>query len=262
MQSLSKVRCLVKAGADVNLRDNIGRTALMDAAWRIDSYAVFDCLASTGADINAKDLNGRNALMLASGSGNVKAVKDLIKLGADVNVQDNSGKTALMEAAWNFTDESSREVVAELVKSGADVNVQDNEGESALMYAYNDVVKMEELIKAGANVNLQNNEGKTVLMKVAGSFCGEHPPLTDLLLKENRKIFKENKKTFKENEKALELLIENGADVNIKDNKGRNAIMYVKDDERKRRIIFDAIKKARSGEEASNNVGRIKGMFR
>ena len=262
MQSLSKVRCLVKAGADVNLRGHIGRTALMDAAWRIDAYEVFNCLISAGADVNAKDLYGRNALMLASGRGNIMAVKDLIRLGADVNLRDSMGLTALMEGARNFTNEKSREVVAELVKSGADVNVQDNGGESALMYAYFDVVKMEELVKAGANVNLQNKEGKTVLMKVAGSFCGEHPTLTDLLLKENRKIFKKNRKTFKENKMALELLIENGADVNIKDNKGRNAIMYVKDDERKRRIIFDAIKKARRGEEASNNVGRIERMFR
>jgi hypothetical protein len=51
-----------------------------------------------GADINAKDVIGRTALLWAAEDCNLSAVNFLIKHGADINVKDPQGKTASMLA--------------------------------------------------------------------------------------------------------------------------------------------------------------------
>jgi ankyrin repeat protein len=60
-------------------------------------------LLDAGADVNARDDNGRTALMWAIDSPilSVDEVKLLLERGADVNVKDKQGKTALMRAVAN-----------------------------------------------------------------------------------------------------------------------------------------------------------------
>lgn len=51
-------------------------------------------LIKAGADVNAKDDRAGTALMLASQNGNNKLVELLIRAGADVNIKNKEGKTA------------------------------------------------------------------------------------------------------------------------------------------------------------------------
>jgi ankyrin repeat protein len=60
-----------------------------------DMKAVMEALEKD-ADVNAKDEYGKTALMLASEYGNLDIVKQLIAKGAYINAKDNEGKTALM----------------------------------------------------------------------------------------------------------------------------------------------------------------------
>ena len=56
--------------------------------------ALVRTLLNSGADINARDESGRTALMLAALGGHVATVTSLLDAGADVEAKDDDGKTA------------------------------------------------------------------------------------------------------------------------------------------------------------------------
>ena len=60
----------VEAGADVNAKDNDGRTALMNAAYWGSEQAAY-LLLLAGADIHAADNEGQTALMIVKKSTNM-----------------------------------------------------------------------------------------------------------------------------------------------------------------------------------------------
>ena len=89
------VAALLDAGADPNVRNELGRTALMLAS----SYgftAIVKLLLARGADPNLAptDEHGWTALMVAARGGHVETVRALLK-GAAVTLTDKSGNTAL-----------------------------------------------------------------------------------------------------------------------------------------------------------------------
>lgn len=151
-------KLLIKKGSDVNVHDDGKWTALMQAA-DYGHADVVSVLLNAGADVNAKNNAGWTSLMIAAEGDYPDMVKDLIANKANVNTKNKSGKTALMVAAQN--DNTS--VIAPLVDAGADVNMRDNSGWTALMYAtrngYADVAKM--LLDDGADPNLENAQGET-----------------------------------------------------------------------------------------------------
>ena len=48
--------CCIDASADVNAKDNLGKTPLREAVWQVDPEVV-RLLIETGADINVKDID-------------------------------------------------------------------------------------------------------------------------------------------------------------------------------------------------------------
>lgn len=92
------------AAGDVNERaKGNGQTALMLAVSN-DKLSMAEMLLENGADVNVRDDDGSTALMCAAEHGHMDAVKLLLKQ-ADVNVlaKDKDGLTALavaMEAGW------------------------------------------------------------------------------------------------------------------------------------------------------------------
>jgi len=61
--------------------------------------ALSNSLIGNGADVNLTDDHGVTALMFASSHEREEVVRLLISKGADVNAQDGDGETALMKAA-------------------------------------------------------------------------------------------------------------------------------------------------------------------
>ena len=92
------VRCLLKKGADMNIKDNFGWTALMRAASNGHDKVV-QVLVDKGADMNIKDRDGWTALIRAAIMGYDKVVQVLVDEGADMNIKNRDGDTALMMAA-------------------------------------------------------------------------------------------------------------------------------------------------------------------
>lgn len=92
---------------------------------------IIELFIKAGIDVNAKDERGASALILASYAGNLELAKLLIEEGADVNAKDEEGVTALMWASAN----GDYELVELLIKKGADVNAENNRGSTALGWA-------------------------------------------------------------------------------------------------------------------------------
>ena len=116
------VRTLLRAGANIEGRDNYGHTPLMHAS-RWGDTEIASLLLSEGANINAKDGAGRTPLMMATSyednkliaKNRTKIVSLLLKAGADVNATDNHGSTALTDARLN----NYEDIVPLLLEAGA-----------------------------------------------------------------------------------------------------------------------------------------------
>ena len=88
---------------------------LIYAATHGDSKSVAALLHLEETDVNIKDNMGVTALMGAVSGGYIEIVGILLEKGADVNAKDNEGKTALMMAEkYKYT-----EIVNMLKKAGA-----------------------------------------------------------------------------------------------------------------------------------------------
>jgi hypothetical protein len=93
----SVVRALLEAGADANLRDGDGRTALMLAA-TAGLEESLDALISAGADINAQDAQGESALWKATSRGHAGIVRRLLASGAVPDTHNYACVTAMQLA--------------------------------------------------------------------------------------------------------------------------------------------------------------------
>lgn len=114
--------------ADINHRDEFGRTILHKAAGKGNLQAV-KFLLEQGASIDIKDKYGTSLLHFAVASNNLPLVKWLIsEQQLPINVQDQFGKSPLHFAAlYGYGD-----MVSFLRINGADVNLQDGRGATAL----------------------------------------------------------------------------------------------------------------------------------
>jgi ankyrin repeat protein len=85
---------LIKAGARIDPRDNLGNTPLLYAADR-DHVEMAKLLMDVGAQVDAENKNGMTALMIAAKDGEVEMVRTLLARGANPNKSDYTGRDAL-----------------------------------------------------------------------------------------------------------------------------------------------------------------------
>ena len=153
------VKYLIAIGADLELEDSLGNTALIISAAN-NNYEIIKILVKAGA--KHKNNIGKTALTIAASKSECEIVKFLVKFGANPNLQDFDGRSPLSLAVLNRCEN----IIDFLVQlDQIDVNIQDNDGQTALMLAvekgYLSIVKI--LVKI-SDINVQNRRGDTALM--------------------------------------------------------------------------------------------------
>jgi len=194
-------RQLLQDGASLQARDRFGAMALSRAA-KAGQAEIVGLFLEHGAPIDARDLDGSTALYLAAENNKREAVATLISHGADVNLPGRSGIAPLAAAAYS----GRADLVGLLLDHGADINAVDGTGKSAICYAagrgFPDVVRL--LLDRGVDPNLRYGNDLTALMWATG--YSEEAGTSDV-------------------EEILKLLVDHGARLDDKDNRGRTALM-------------------------------------
>ena len=126
-------RLLLAAGADVSLVHPVsGDTPLMTLMESSDIGATMRAFIEAGADIHARARNGETLLMRAIRKASTHEVVNLIDAGVQIDQRHGEdGSTALMLAV----DSGDIDAVRELLKAGANARLLDVDGRSAMMLA-------------------------------------------------------------------------------------------------------------------------------
>jgi ankyrin repeat protein len=232
--SVEVVQKLLDSGADANLTNEKGMTALMYSVQNPDKN-IYKLLLKT-SDVNKENSKGWTALMFAMQWKDIAMANDFLAAGANINHQDKKGQTCLIRRSI-AKDVNGIEF---FLNSKAEVNRQDNDGWTALMYATKtsrfDCVQM--LLNFGADITLKSKSGEDAL-----SIAQTRQNKNILILFRNVPSIKSKKKIIDTKDakgwttlmyavKQLQVdlcqkLLEEGANINLKNNKGQTALIIL-----------------------------------
>jgi uncharacterized protein len=157
---------LLQRGADINVRDELGRTPVMIATYQHHTEMV-RAFIQAGADINIRDTTKENLLLHAGAEGWLDMLKLAIEAHADTSLTNRFGGISIIPAS----ERGHVEVVQELLtRTDINVNHVNNLGWTALLEAillsdggkaHQRIVQL--LIEHGADVNLSDKNGVTPL---------------------------------------------------------------------------------------------------
>ncbi|MGH6814484.1 MAG: ankyrin repeat domain-containing protein [Hyphomicrobiaceae bacterium] len=214
---------LLKDGASVHTRRREGDTALHHAV-KTQQPDVAKLLLDHGANIERRDLSGATPLFLAVEANRVRTVVLLLARGANPNTPGRSAASPLAAAAFN----GNAGLVDVLLMHGAAVDAEDTTGKTALVYAaargFPHIVKR--LLAAGVAANRRYGNDLTALMWAAGH--ANDVPQDDGV-------------------KTVDLLVERGAGLDERDNRGRTALMIAAELGRTAIVEFLLARGAQSG---------------
>ncbi len=168
-----------------------------------ERFEIDGILKEGNFDINGRDQHGRTPLLMAVLANNVTAVKRLLKKGADPTIRDNKGFTPFHLAVINDRDCEILKLL--LANENVDINeTTSKKGWTALYLAIvnSNVTTTRVLLSKGANPNLADKDGWTPLHWAA---------------------------MFTKDTDIVKLLLNHpNVEVNLMNNKGRNALDFAK----------------------------------
>ena len=192
---------LLDQGASVDARDRLGARPLSHAA-RSGHLQMVDLLLARGAPINARNLAGATALYFAAEGSHISIAQRLIERGADVKLTGRSGISPVAAAAYAGNDV----IVEALLAGGADERTPDETGKPPIVYAAAgarlDIVKR--LLARNIDINARYPNDLTLLMWASGP--DEKAPEAQAI-------------------KVVTYLLDAGAHIDDRDDRGRTALM-------------------------------------
>jgi ankyrin repeat protein len=156
---LEIVNVLLQRGADVNVKDKRGYTALFHAIEAMYDDVAFVLLNQPNLDPNTRGLNAVTPLMSYVWRDRKDAVQKLLERGADVNAQDTDGDAPLHGVAQS----DNVEILDMLLGKGANPNIKNRQGGTPLMWAavYGSEKVARRLLERGADPRLKDVDGVT-----------------------------------------------------------------------------------------------------
>jgi len=232
--SLEWVQELIEKGAFVNAEQST-----ITPLFLVNDVEIAKLLIENGADVNTKDYYGQTPLFHAE---DVEIAKLLIENGADVNVEDNFGITLLHYSIYSISG-LDVDLAELLIKNGCDINIfnkEDNKiNEFFAAVICGDIEKTENLIKQGIDVNVRvRSHGITPLC------YAKNVEIAKLLIENGADVNAKNNvgetPLFKtQSVEIAKLFIENGADVNAKSNYWGTPLFYEEDVEIAKLLIVN-----------------------
>jgi uncharacterized protein len=198
VNDLNKMKLLLQYGANINDSSLSGNTALLIACGAGSSYATVKWLIDNDANPLAKRWGSETALMRASQYSDTMIIRLLLSKGLDINAHP-WGFTPLMYAARS----ANWPAIFCLLNNGADANIPDQTNSTILQWAaeQNNLEAVKALVKKTSNINTVDLiGGMTPLMWAA---YNEH-----------------------DNPQIIQVLLDNGAKVNIKAKNGSTALSW------------------------------------
>lgn len=164
LQYLLELNCF----ADINIADNYGHTPIMIAAQRNSDTDILEILIKNGADISARNNMGVSVLHFAALNEHEEIIKYILenKLYDNIDVTDNEGNTPLIYA---LVHSNNIKIIISLIDAGADRKIY---GEDTIIY-YAALNNNSNVLKYFINenkytdINVQDADGLTPLLLAA-----------------------------------------------------------------------------------------------
>ena len=209
--NLGVAQVFLDRGADIEARDNKGRTPLHYA--RTMEALLF--LLARGADWRATDYRGYTLLHVADSAE--MAVK-LLDLGLDVNAtggDDDSTPLHNFVLQHRLGATLATGIPQLLLERGADVNAKTSDGSTPLHWAvisqFADLAMLTLLLDAGADVNARDGKGRTPLHEAVAE---RYAKMEDVGLGADPEM--------------VALLLDRGGDVNSIDGEGKTPCQWAR----------------------------------
>ncbi len=150
-----EIKRLIKNGANIESRNDMGQTPLHLACFALNKPAVV-ALVEAGADINAIDNNVDNALHICAAFGDVEIARFLIEIGCDMQHLDTYKCNLLHQCAV-----VNNLALLEHIIDKFDIESLDRFDNTALSVAlyFGSIEVAVYLIEKGANLNCKNIYG-------------------------------------------------------------------------------------------------------
>ncbi len=202
--SCSGLELLVKYGVDLTALDNHGRSVLNYIQGDYEFYnrnwsGTMKYLVEHGVNVNIPGIfDGMTPLMAAVRKGSCELVKLILEHGADINAQDKKGQCAIMDALSG----GNEKIIDLLLQYNPNLNLKDRYGTPIIFYISNPK-QIVTLKKAGMDLDAQTNTGNTFLIHACEDISSQS--IID----------------------TCEILLENGANPNIRGEYGNTALMRI-----------------------------------
>ena len=260
---INALKLLISYGANLNLlHDYIGYhvTPLMAICYivpRKTEFEIVKFLIENDSDVNIINRHGYNALLLICQRGNFKDF-EIIKLLLENNSNFDNSNGNTWSCLMCTVNNSNYDIAKLLIEKGADVNFINYNGDNILNLLCSnrkDNKIIELLIENGADVNSKNKFGGTPLMNlIKYSSSSDNFKSIKLLISKGSQVNSKDEKSktpmmmyYKKNKnksfeyEIIKLLLDNKADIYIKNKNGDNILNIVENRTGKHSKIYSLI---------------------